>query len=75
MERVKATSDAITSELLPEKDGEVYRLRVTYDPGEKTQGRVSERLTIFVGGDEKEVLEVPIYGNVHRVPDRKAPDS
>ena len=73
VERIKATSDAITSELLPEKDGEVYRLRVTYDPGEKTQGRVSERLTIFVGGDEKEVLEVPIYGNIHQVQNRKQP--
>ena len=73
VDRVKATTDAITSEILPEKEGEVYRLRVTYDPGEKTQGRVSERLTIFVGGEEEEVLEVPIYGNIHQVPTQKNP--
>jgi hypothetical protein len=71
VDRVKATTDAITSEILPEKEGEVYRLRVTYDPGEKTQGRVSERLTIFVGGKEEEVLEVPVYGNIHQVPKPK----
>jgi len=71
VDRVKATTDAITSEILPEKVGESYRLRVTYDPGEKTHGRVSERLTIFVGGEEKEVLEVPVYGNIHRAPAKK----
>lgn len=68
VDRVKATTDAITSEILPEKEGEVYRLRVTYDPGEKTQGRVSERLTVFVGGEEQEVLEVPVYGNIQQAP-------
>ena len=73
VDRVKATTDAITSEILPEKVGEVYRLRVTYDPGEKTQGRVSERLTIFVGGEEEEVLEVPIYGNIHQAPKSRQP--
>jgi hypothetical protein len=73
VDRVKATSDAITSEILPEREGEVYRLRVTYDPGEKTQGRVSERLTIYVGGEEEEVLEVPVYGNIHRAPAKKKP--
>jgi hypothetical protein len=73
VDRVKATTDAITSEILPEKEGEVIRLRVTYDPGEKTQGRVSERLTIFVGGEEEEVLEVPVYGNIHQAPAKKNP--
>jgi hypothetical protein len=73
VDRVKATTDAITSEILPEKEGEVYRLRVTYDPGEKTQGRVSERLTIFVGGEEEEVLEVPVYGNIHQAPKNEQP--
>jgi len=66
VDRVKATTDAITSEILPEREGEVYLLRVTYDPGEKTKGRVSERLTIFVGGEVEEVLEVPVYGNIHQ---------
>ncbi len=65
---VKATTDAITSEVLPGKEGESYRVRVTYDPGGKTKGRVSERLTILVKGKEEEVLEVPVYGNIHQVP-------
>jgi len=73
VDRVKATTDAITTEILPEKEGEVYRLRVTYDPGEKTQGRVSERLTIFVGGEKEEVLEVPVYGNIHQASAQKKP--
>ena len=67
MDRVKATTDALSSEVLPEKEGKAYRLRVTYDPGKRTKGRVSERLTIFVGGGEEEVIEVPVYGNIHQV--------
>ena len=66
---------SLTSEILPEREGEVYLLRVTYDPGEKTKGRVSERLTIFVGGEVEEVLEVPVYGNIHQASKKKAPDS
>jgi hypothetical protein len=68
VDRVKATTDAITSEILPEKEGERYRIRVTYDPGEKTRGRFSERLTIYVGGEEEEVHEVPVHGNIHQAP-------
>jgi hypothetical protein len=71
VERVKATTEAITTEILPEQEGKAYRLRVTYDPGEKTKGRVSEKLTIFVGGGEEEVLELPVYGNIHQVPQPK----
>ena len=68
VDRVDATSDVITTEVLPEKEGEVYRIRVRYDPEEKTKGRVSERLTIHVGGEEKETLEVPVYGTIREVP-------
>jgi hypothetical protein len=68
VDRVDATSDVITTEVLPEKEGEVYRLRVTYDPGDKTEGRVAERLTIHVGGEEEETLEVPVYGNIREAP-------
>lgn len=73
VDRVKATTDAITSEVLPVERGKVYRLRVAYDPGDRTSGRVSERLTIFVGGDEEEVLEVPVYGTIHVAPKEKKP--
>lgn len=68
VERVKATTDAVRAEILPEPEGKVVRLRVTYDPAGKTQGRVSERLTVFVGGGEKEVIEVPVHGTIHPTP-------
>jgi hypothetical protein len=68
IDRVDATSDGITTEVLPEKEGEVYRLRVTYDPEKKTKGRVSERLTIHVAGKERETLEVQVYGTIHEPP-------
>ena len=76
VDRVKATTDAITTEILPDREGEVYRLRVTYnstDRTNKTRRRVSERLTIFVGGEEEEVLDVPVYGTIHEVPTKKKP--
>jgi hypothetical protein len=72
IDRVDATNDVITTDVLPEKEGKVYRLRVTYDPGNKTKGRVSERLTIHVAGEEEETLEVPVYGTI-REPPKKNP--
>jgi len=72
IDRVDVTSDVITTEVLPEKEGELYRLRVTYGPGKKTKGRVSERLTIHFSGEEEETLEVPVYGTIH-VPPKKKP--
>ena len=72
IDRVDATSDGITTEVLPEEEGGGYRLSVTYDPGKKTKGRVSERLTIHVAGEEEETLEVPVYGTI-REPPKKNP--
>ena len=68
VDKVDATGDVITTEVLPENEGELYRIRVTYDPGDKTKGRVSERLTIHLGGGEEETLEVPVYGTIHQAP-------
>lgn len=73
VDRVKATSDAITTEIVPEKEGEVYRLRVTYNAAEGIRRRVSERLTIYVGGEEEEVLEVPLHGMVYESAPQKNP--
>ena len=65
VERVSATSDAITSEILTDKEGEPYRIRVTYNPGDRTKGSVSERLTIYVAGEGTEIIEVPVHGTIH----------
>ena len=72
VERVTATTDLITTEVVPEPEGGVYRIRVTYDPKDKTKGRVSEKLTILVGDGEEEILEVPVYGTIHEAPKRPA---
>jgi len=68
VDRVKATTDAITTEILPDKEGEVYRLRVTYNAEDRRKRRVSETLKIYVGGEEEEILEVPVHGTVHEAP-------
>jgi hypothetical protein len=68
VDRVKASTDAISTEILPDKEGEVYRLRVTYNAEDRRKRRVSERLTIYVGGEEEEILEVPVHGTVHEAP-------
>jgi hypothetical protein len=70
---VKATTEDISTQILSEQEGKLYRLRVTYDPGERTKGRVSERLTVVVAGGEEEVLELPVYGNIHAAPKPKKP--
>jgi hypothetical protein len=68
VERVKASTEAIRSEIHPDPQGKVVRIRVTYDPGERTQGRVSETLSLFLGGGEEEVFEVPVHGTIHAAP-------
>jgi len=66
VEGVKATSEQITTEIRPEIEGEKYRINVSYDPGSKTKGRISERLTITVKSEEEEeILEIPVYGTIH----------
>jgi hypothetical protein len=71
IDRVTATTDVITTEIVPKEEGKVYLVRVTYDPGDRTRGRISERLTISVGGEEEEVLEVPVYGTIHQPREKK----
>jgi hypothetical protein len=71
IDRVSATTDMITTEIVPKQDGKVYLVRVTYDPGDKTKGRISERLTIFVKGEEEEILEIPVYGTIHKPREKK----
>jgi hypothetical protein len=69
VKRIKTTTDAVTTEVEEEKPGESYRVHVTYDPGERTEGRISERLSVFLepdGKEEEEILEVPIYGTIRK---------
>jgi hypothetical protein len=68
VDKVSASTDAMTTEILTDEEGARYRVRVTYDPGENTKGRVSERLTIVVKGREVETLAIPVYGNIHQLP-------
>ena len=68
VEQVKASTDAVTTQVVPEEGGKSCLIHVTYNPEGRTQGRVSERLTIVVGGKDQEVLEVPIYGTIHEAP-------
>lgn len=69
VERVEASTGAVRSEIHPDPEGKVVRVRVTYDPGERTQGRVSDTLKLFLGGGEEEVLEVPVHGTIHAAPE------
>ncbi len=72
VERVTATTDLITTEVVPEPEGGGYRILVTYDPKGKTRGRVSEKLTILVEDGGEEILEVPVYGTIHEAPKSQA---
>ena len=64
VEKVKATSSAITTEVHEEKKGARYRIKVTYTPAGEARGRIAERITIFVNDGKRDFLEVPIYGTM-----------
>ena len=66
VKNIKSSSPQITTELVTEKAGDLYKVRVTYDPGEKTTGRIVERLTIYVEADEEEALDVGVNGNIRQ---------
>jgi hypothetical protein len=64
VQQVKATTEAIVTEICEEKEGERYRIRVTYTPGSEAQGRIAERITILLNDGKQAFLEVPLYGTV-----------
>jgi hypothetical protein len=64
VERVKATSEAIATEIRQEKEGERYRIHVRYTPGSEAQGRIAERITILLNDGKETFLEVPLYATV-----------
>ena len=59
---VRKTTDRLTCEVVPEQEGERYRLEVTYRPGGQKPGRIAERLTIVTGNGREETIEVPVFG-------------
>ena len=66
VKRVKATTDAILTEIRTKEEGSLVQLKVTYDPGTRTEGHITERLTIFLGNGEEEIIEVPVYGKIRQ---------
>ncbi len=62
VQKVKATTEAIATEIHEEKEGERYRIQVTYTPGSEAQGRIAERITILLNDGKETFLEVPLYG-------------
>jgi len=62
VQEVKATTEAIATEIREEKEGERYRIQVTYTPGSEAKGRIAERITLLVNDGKETFLEVPLYG-------------
>lgn len=62
VEKIVPTVPNLSTSIVAEKEGERVRIVVTYDPGSRTEGRVSERLTLFVKSGAEEIIEVPVYG-------------
>ena len=62
VQEVKATTQAIATEIHEEKEGERYRIQITYTPGSEAQGRIAERVTILLNDGKETFLEVPLYG-------------
>ncbi len=66
VQKVKATTQAIATEIDEEKEGARYRIKVTYTPESEAQGRIAERITILVNDGKEVFLEVPLYGTVEK---------
>jgi len=64
VKEVRATTEAIATEIREEKEAERYRILVTYTPGSEARGRVAERITILLNDGKEAFLEVPLYGTV-----------
>jgi hypothetical protein len=70
---VETTAKEIRTEIIPGGDGEDCRIRVTYDPGDRPSGRISERLRIHLGNGEEEIMEVPVFGILRDEKEGSAP--
>ncbi len=62
VQKVKATSPAIVTEIHEEKEKARFRIKVTYNPAGEAAGRIAERITIRVNDGEDAFIEVPVYG-------------
>jgi len=68
IKEVKATTDDLTSEVVTEREGERYKIEVSYDPGKRTKGRISEKLTVITKNGEQETILLPVYGAIRAKP-------
>ncbi len=67
VEKVVSTNASLSASILEEKQGEKYGVSVTYQAGSAAEGRISERLRVFVKSDTEEILEVPVFGSFQPV--------
>jgi hypothetical protein len=72
VQEIKPSAKELTTRLEPVKEGEEYRVTVSYHAGAEATGRISEKLVIQVMSTEKEVLEVPVYGSIARQKEQPA---
>lgn len=63
VEKVVSTNENLSTSVIDEKPGGKYRVTVTYQAGSSVEGRISERLSVFVKSDTEEILEVPVFGS------------
>ncbi len=70
VQKVKATSGAIATEIHEEKEGTRFRIKVTYNPANEAGGRIAERITILVNDGQDGFLEVPVYGTMEEVAEK-----
>jgi hypothetical protein len=68
IQEVKTTSPQITAQINVVKEGSHYEVKLTYDPGDKKEGRIAEKVSIIVNDPEESVLEVPVYGTINPQP-------
>jgi hypothetical protein len=64
IKEIKTTSKQLTTEITPVKQGSKYEVKVTYDPGDQKEGRISERISIVVNDPDENIMEVPVYGMI-----------
>jgi hypothetical protein len=62
---VTTSSPQVSAEVIEVEQGGKYEIRLTYDPGDRREGRINEKVTVVVNDPHEEVLEVPLYGMIN----------
>ncbi len=64
--KVVPSSPQVAANVVEVEQGSRYEIKLTFDPGDRKEGRINEKVTIVVLDPLEEVIEVPLFGMINR---------